>query len=418
MPLQDRSFEIKEKDRGKKWVVSCKAKDFDLLSQIIMSNVIDREFSVIYWDNIQLLTRLQNILEQKGHKTTILHSQMPNEIREENLTNLNNASIGLVTSMAEVGIEFEEYGRSVDNMISVNTSSVSKAIQRWGRLARREKRAGTMFLIDLPWVRKSITSLFNNGLQYSAGYTAYPSFISEAIKHKDTFFVGYRSQKADIEFHETLKRQIEKITGQVSKIYLSAGQEIKSAENDDERLNLSLNTISTGAIQITHEHYLEVINRDKELYFFVNRGQLKSRKPLVNFTIREAKHIDMIKLPSMLNPKLKQMGFVQATLSDAEIDVFLPQIGKKDSLKSELIKLQIEKDIMVGPDFYFDPLYDTLLEFFEPASIDLGFFAFKKENTKYVCLFEPANINDSSPVGVNEYCWHIVKDRDELGAKQ
>src|SRR6266545_1100732 len=127
-----------------------------------------------------MLVKLQQFLKSQNCEAVVWHSQMPRDLQAANLQTLakGQVRIALVTSAVEIGVEFERWGiTTVDRMVAINTATVAKALQRWGRLARRSDAIGIAHFIDLSGRSTSVAERMANGITtFDPKKKDYPSF--------------------------------------------------------------------------------------------------------------------------------------------------------------------------------------------------------------------------------------------------
>ncbi len=197
---------------------------------------------VLYADAVDLLVRLlENV------RASILHSQMPSKLFREQLDSVKSSEWLFMTSVGEIGLELEEMGFHPRSMISVNTNSVMKVVQRLGRLARRKGSSGTFVNLDTPWARERTSLKFANGL--SSHQDKLPSFLEMVEGLRPDFFTSYISPNADRAFFRILS------CGEPSrvKIYVRPSLTVKC---DGEDVSLPLMKASSKVIPVTSDREL------------------------------------------------------------------------------------------------------------------------------------------------------------------
>lgn len=418
-PLEKRRLEIIEADHGEKWSVFETADSIAaLFARIATITQQSQHFTVVYWDSVPMLVRLQQFLASQTYNAIVWHSQMPSRLQLANLQQLRNGKvrIALTTSAAEVGIEFERWGvTTVDRMVSVNTFSVAKAIQRWGRLARRSNATGVVHFIDLPGLPDSVTEKMVNGAKtFDLTKKDYPNLLSRKQEFQSEFSTAYRSLMADRAFAHSIKSAIASVTGQVLPIYLSTSIPVRDWSGE-EQLFIPLGKLSAGAMVVQDNAWLEFGNRNGDFFFTLRNGQL-AWKPttLMLSKMNCLQHRSAIRSRA-LPDWAKQLGLFYAGLWDGEVSIALPNLDAGFRFKSELLALHFPLGTLeVGPAFRTSELCECLLESFRPASSDLDALASRRseDNADIVYLYEPARRDQDLAVGAVEYAWREILGGD------
>lgn len=414
-PLEERWIEIVEADHGEKWSVFEAWSDvphvFERIGGIVNES---KHFTVVYWDSVPMLARLQQFLSSRNHEAVVWHSQMPRRLQAANQRRLADDGVhaALVTSAAEVGVEFERWGvPTVDRMISVNTPSVAKAIQRWGRLARRNDAVGVMHFIDVGSRRVSISEQMGNAIATFDAYRRdYPSLLAKGGEFESEFSTAYRSLTADMVFAQTIRQAITQASGRVLPIYLPASIIVGDSTND-EQLSIPLGKLSAGAMVVQADAWLEFWVRNRNLFFTLQRGKLAWQpKALLLGSASPTQHLATIRSRA-LPQWSREFSIARAELWDGEVSLALPNVGAGFRFHSELLALHFPLGSLdVGPGFGLSEHCETLLGTFGPASGDLDAIAQRKgdENADIVFLYEPARRKQELSVGAVEYCWREI----------
>ncbi len=368
VPLPQRNVMLEDREAGEKYISFMKASNPSGILEILGHLSTP---SVIYADNINLLVRLQERIKESS---VILHSQMPKSLWDSYTEGIGNTDYILMTSVGEVGIELERFGVNPSSMMSINTMSVMKVIQRLGRIARRKESVGTFVNVDLSWIRKSLSETFSNKFRLGSDGNL-PSFLEEARKYEPDFFTSYVSKCADREFHR-LMMEIERgdIRLRVPEIYLSPSLRLRS--KNDEELTLPLMKVASTVIPISAKHELKIWRSDlfDDLMFELKvRSKRASNKPLVRIKIGREKY-DLQFFSSSLPSWLKDMGIREIAVKWREaFKVALPLLdGYTLSLNGPAVYFRFYNK-RFGKNFRYSDEYTVLEENLYPASEDLDF---------------------------------------------
>ncbi len=368
IPLPRRNVTLEDREAGEKFISFMRASD---PSGILEALKCLNTPSVIYADSVNLLVGLQEKIEGQS---VILHSQMPRSLWNSYLDRIREADYIFMTSVGEVGIELEEFGVGPSSMVSVNTMSVMKTIQRLGRIARRKGSMGTFVNIDLPWARKSVSKIFSNGLKLEYDRDL-PSFLKEARKYEPDFFTSYISKCADREFHK-LMVEIERGEARlkVPEIYLSSSLRVSSLNG--EELSLPLMKVASTIIPISSTHVLEIRRSDlfnKLIFELKNRSERLSNKPLVRVKIGRGKY-DLRFSSNDLVEWLKDIGIKEVAVKWKEnFEITLPLLsGYMLEVNGPAIYFRFDNKLF-GKGFRYSNEYSELEANLYPASEDMDF---------------------------------------------
>lgn len=414
VPLSERWLHLTEPHRGAKWTVLEEIAGEAAVTKRVQE-IIDsaQHFTVVYRDSVEHLVRLQEALRQSGITALTLHSQMPESLRQAALARLRNGNVraALVTSVAEIGVEFERYGISgVDRMVSINTGSAAKLVQRWGRLARQPHLAGVLYGIDIVGTRHGVcTVLSNQSDRFEPSRTDYPGLV-ETMKGLDAgFYSAYRSPAADRLFAQMVREAIRKLTGEVPDIYLGTSERVADANGSDS-FSVPLGKLSAGAMQLDLEHWAEFRRLNDHFVYDLRSGRLSSRprtllvggcQPIETYaTIQH----------SRLPQSLRSRGVSGATLLKGRISLAMPNIGHGYRFESWVIELQFPTGrVEVGPGFAFSDLHADLKEVFAPADVDVDLLARREQGRDGVFVYESAiGKTNHLPVGAVEFIWSEI----------
>ncbi len=380
VPLWRRNLELVDREAGEK-LISLGRSDFDGLVELVNEIEVPR---VIYADSVNMLVSLQ---ERVKGESVILHSQMPKKMWDRYLERVDEADTILMTSVGEVGIELESLDVHPASMVSVNSLSVMKVVQRLGRLARRYGSHGTFFNVDLPWARREISSAFSNGLTLEDGRENLPSFLEVAKNNRADFFSSYISPCADKEFHEKLmaigrgEKRFE-----VPKIYLSSTIRVRSASDDGEELSLPLMKVASTVVAISTQHELKVWYSDLlESLVYEVRGRSGSRpNPVVRVRTGNGRY-DVAWGSARLPQWLLSIGVVRVYARWREkFEIQLPLL---DNYRREFISPAIYfvfADRRFGRGFRWSDEFSSLEMNLQPASQDLDFIVPEGESDRVV----------------------------------
>jgi hypothetical protein len=412
-PLSERWLHLTEPHRGAKWTVLEEASDETEVTERV-SAVIDsaQHFTVVYRDSVDRLVRLQEALSRKGVPALVLHAQMPQSLQQRTLATLRNGNVraALVTSVAEIGVEFERFGiTGVDRMVSIGTGSAAKLVQRSGRLARQPHLAGVFHVIDVAGARGGVCSLLaNSSDRLDLGRTDYPS-LAEAVKGLAAgFYSAYRSPSADGLFARMVRESIKKVTGEVPAIYLGTSERVADASGMDS-FSVPLSKLSAGAMQLDLENWAEFRRVNDHFEYTLRGGWLNSRpRPLLVGGCQPIETYATVH-HSGLPQWLRGRGASRAVLLKGVISLAMPNVGHGYRFESWVVQLQFPPGQEVGPGFAFTDLHADLKEAFAPADVDVELLARRERGRDVVSVYEPSMAKgDHLSVGAVEYIWSEI----------
>jgi hypothetical protein len=414
VPLSERWLHLVEPHRGAKWTVLEDLSDEAEVTQRVRE-IIDsaQHFTVVYRDSVDRLVRLQEALRQKGIPAVAVHSQMPESLQQAALVRLRSGAVraALVTSVAEIGVEFERFGvPGVDRMVSINTGSTAKLVQRWGRLARQPHLTGVFHAIDVAGPRRGVCGvLANPSDRLDPGRTDYPSLIETTKGLDGEFYSAYRSPAADTLFARMLREAIKKLTGEVPNIYLGISERVHDANGTDS-FSVPLGKLSAGAMQIDLEHWAEFRRHDGHFVYDLRAGRLNSRpRPLLVGGCQPVETCGTVQ-HSKLPQWLRSRGASGATLLKGVISLAMPNVAHGYRFESWVAQLQFPAGrVPVGPGFAYTDLHADLKEAFAPADVDVDLLARREQGRDVVFVYEPSMAKDDHlPVGAVEFIWSKI----------
>ncbi len=414
IPLHNRMLKITDKEAGEKWIQMSEAESTKRVVQLLASETSNiSDLAVVYSDNINLLITIQRMIESYNVKTAILHSQMPRATYNMELEKLKDkdTQVLLITSLGEIGVEFEAYDRTVELMFSINSQSIAKIVQRLGRLARRYSTKGIFYNIDLPWIRVKTSNRFSNKHRHirvgGALSKRLPKFLDKAMNMSDEFFTSYISPKADKQFHQNLKEKTRHgAKGRIPQIYIIAGLEVENVESEDDRITLPISKICRKIVPITKDESIEVFPGIGGGFLFRRTaGKVKGRR-FLNIFIRSLNRKERI-----LNFEkwLREIG-VQIIIysEDATLELNMPKLSHNIIFHSPILILHFKRNILPPGDISQADAYNILLENLEPATQDLDIIR-ESNNPDSIILYEPALITSKEPsIGAVENVYHML----------
>jgi superfamily II DNA or RNA helicase len=412
LPLSERWLHLLEPHRGAKWTVVEEVSDEAEVTQRVREVVQDGRFTVVYRDSVERLIGLQEALHRSGMPAVVVHSQMPESLQQRALSRLadGNVRAALVTSVAEIGIEFERYGiAAVDRMVSINTGGVGKLLQRWGRLARQPHMTGVLYAMDTVGNRCGVWRALSNPFdELEGGRTDYPSLTDASRTFVGEFHTAYCSPAADQLFAEATRNAIRKLTGDVADIYLALSERVVGPDNKDS-FSVPLAKLSAGAMQLNMQNWAEFQRLDEGFTYHLRTGRLSSGpRPLLIGACRGLKTCAQLRhadLPDWLRAR----GVSGATLLQGLISLAMPIVNHGYRFESWVIQLRFPAGQPVGPGFPFTELYADLIEGFAPASVDIDLLARREQGGDMVLIYEPSLNGDcAAPVGGVEFIWRQV----------
>ncbi len=380
VPLERRNLELVDREAGDK-LISFGRSDFEGLVELVNELEAPR---IIYADSVNMLVSLQ---ERLGGESVILHSQMPRKLWERYIERIEGADTILMTSVGEVGIELEDLDVYPASMVSVNSMSVMKVVQRLGRLARRYGSHGIFFNVDLPWARREISSVFSNGLNLRNGKENLPPFLEVAKSKRADFFTSYISPCADKEFHRkftAIERGDQRF--EVPKIYLTSTVRVSSASDDGEELSLPLMKVASTVMAISKQHELKVWYSDLMESLVYEMRERSGSKPNPVVRVRTGKGRYDLRWRSAKLPKwLLSIGVVGIYAKWKEkFEIQLPLL---DNYRREFTSPAIYfifADRRFGRGFKWSDEFISLETNLQPASQDLDFIVPEGESDRVV----------------------------------
>lgn len=413
IPLKDRILRIVDKESGEKWIQMSEATSLKGVVQLLLEEAKGIEdLAVVYSDNINLLITIQKMVEESKLKTAILHSQMPRLTYNAELEKLKDSEtrVLLITSLGEIGVEFERYGRKVNLVFSLNSRSIAKIVQRLGRLARRYGTSGIFYNIDFPWIRVKTSSRFSNSQRHirinGVLSRSLPRFLEKAMEMSDEFFTSYISPEADKQFHSILKDKTRHGSrGKIPEIYIMAGFELENADDDNDRITLPISKICRKVVPVTKDESIEVIPTDDQFLFVRSTGRRKGRG-FLNIHIR---NISGGERTFRFEPWLKDVGVQVIRYSkDATLELSMPKLSHTIVFHSPVLILYFRRNSLPPGDILYTEAYNILMENLAPAAYDLDILR-KSDDPNSLILYEPALITSpGSPIGAVESAYHMV----------
>ncbi len=427
--VDERILRIEEKEKGDKWSLFLEMESFSDVFNFILTERPTSNNAVVFWNNIPMLVRLQEFLQNNDVNSAILHAQMPRSVKDKNIELLKEmkVSILLTTSMSEIGIEFEKLNFPVSQMFSINTKNVSTLLQRMGRLARRKNTTGIFYNIDTGSQINPLVSLFENELQYQAGCKEYPCLLEKAQQFKDSFYTGYDSQNADRAFSDALKQAIGSLSGEVFPIYISNAVKIEKLpsnfidfeSNDDkpDSLYIPFYRVSGGAFKISKDEYLEFVKNEHGYSYQLRTGNVQVTpfvitKIVANSTIATKRKRQIS--DNNLVDIWKKWNLLKVCLLDAKIQNIIPGVDQQ-CVNGHVIQMLFKGEVYPKDgSFLTSEFYEDFLNLAWPVDNDLQFYWKVRHGEPPVndCLycyeFESGTTKQPLNLGAIEKLWLIL----------